>query len=329
MFASMVTGLGLFLALPALAEEKVGSGKIPGRLATQVVEITGQLHHEKGVLASYPGIPFDYWELLADGKMYYLDLRAKELRGQAEKLNDRTVEVIGTLAPSSPTIRVTGFKYALVEIKGKLCKTLRIPEHWYHPDLFERSAPRERAFAPRNPHVPDDRFPMPNLGPIDRWTITVAGQTYELTFDSKDLRKLAEKLNGKVVVVTGTPRNYHIHVTGMKAEESESAREKATTEVYGQVKRLKINGPLGDSYECWGLTINGETYELDFGGLKDLAEMTKNLGGTVVTVSGVLEVIPPRESKIPLSNGPRHTFIRYPGGRMIIHVTSLTVAKAP
>ena len=324
--ASIITGLGLFLALPALAEEKVGSGKGP---AIRVVEITGQLHHVKGELQRDPPIPFDYWELVADGKMYYLGLRDKELLGLAEKLNGRTVVVIGVLEPSSPTIRVTGFNYALVEIKGKLCHTHWIPEHWYYPGPFERLAPRERAFAPCNPHVPDDRFLMPNWGPIDRWTITVAGQTYELTFDSEDLRKLAEKLNGKVVVVTGTPRKYTIHVTGMKADESESARDKVTTEVHSQVKRLKINGPLGDSYECWGLTINGETYELDFGGLKDLAEMTKNLSGTVVTVSGLLEVIPPRESKISLSNGPRHTFIRYPGGRMIIHVTSLTVAKAP
>ena len=55
---------------------------------------------------------------------------------------------------------------------------------------------------------------------------------------------MAEKLNGKVVVVTGTPRKYTIHVTGMKAEESESACEKVTTEVQGQVKRLKIDRPL-------------------------------------------------------------------------------------
>ena len=52
------------------------------------------------------------------------------------------------------------------------------------------------------------------------------------------------------------------------------------------------------------------------------------LGGTAVTVSGVLEVIPPRKSKITLTNGPERLYIRYPG-RMIIHVTSLTVAKAP
>lgn len=327
MFASVLAGLGLFLALPALAEEKVGSGKYPDGPAIRIVAITGQLHHVKGVLTSDPPIPFEYWELLADGKMYYLDLRDKELIGLAEKLNGQTVEVIGTLAPSSPTIQVTCFKYAFVEIKGKLCKTLRIPDRWYYRGPFERSAPRSLAFSSFKPHVPDDRSPMPNLGPIEVWTITAGGKTYELTFGSEELRKLAEKLNGKVVVVTGTPRKYAIHVACMKAEESESPREKVTTEAHAQVKRLKIYGPLGDSSECWGLAINGENYELDFGGLKDLAEMTKNLSGTVVTVSGVLEVIPPRESTITLTNDPERLCIRYPG-RMIIHVTSLTVAKA-
>jgi hypothetical protein len=192
MFASAVTGLGLFLALPALAEAKVRSGQHPNGPAIRVVEITGQLHQGKGVLERNPPIPFEYWELLADGRMYYLELRDKEMRGQAEKLNGRTVEVIGTLAPSGPTIRVTGFKYALVEIKGKLCHTLRmepwyhpdlferlapIPEPWYHPDLFERLGPCERAFSSCNPHVPNDRFPKRDFGHIDVWTITVAGQT--------------------------------------------------------------------------------------------------------------------------------------------------------
>jgi hypothetical protein len=163
--------------------------------------------------------------------------------------------------------------------------------------------------------------------PIEVWSITVGEKTYELTFGSEDLRKLAEKLVDRAVVVTGTPRQYAIHVTGMKPQESASATEKVTMEVQGRLERLKISGHLQDDYECWGLTVNGVTYELDFGGLRDLAEMTKDLGGKTVAVSGVLEVIPPRKSVLETWYGSRRERLRYPG-RMIIYVTSLTIAKA-
>jgi hypothetical protein len=320
-FAPMVVGIGLLLALPAGAEENAGSGKDPEGKAIRVVEIAGRLHHVKGEITSDPPIPFDYWGLLAGGKTYSLDLHDKELLGLAERLEGRTVEVIGILAPSSRTIRVTGFHYALVEIRGKLSMTFDVRPPRYHPDAFERSAPRQLAF-PSVPPPGKDIF----RDYIDAWTITVDAKRYQLTFDSKDLRELASKLNGKPVVVTGTPREYAIHVTGLKAEASATTTEKVTTEVQGQIKRLKIDNLRGDYYECWGLTVNGVTYELDFGGLEDLARLTKDLGGKVVAVTGVLEVIPPCESVMEIWNGRGSKRLWNPG-RMIIHITRLTVAR--
>jgi hypothetical protein len=130
MFIAIVTGLGLLLALPARAAEKIAPGRDPDSKAIRIVEIAGQLHHVKGLTTSDTPIPFDYWGLLADGRTYYLDLRDKELLGLAERLEGRTVKVIGIGEPTSPTIRVTGFEYALVEIQGKLCKTLRFLDLW-------------------------------------------------------------------------------------------------------------------------------------------------------------------------------------------------------
>src|SRR5262249_12346562 len=156
---------------------------------------------------------------------------------------------------------------------------------------------------------------------------TAGGQSYELTF-GRDLQKLAEKLNGQNVVVTGTPVNCAVHVASMKAGETEPANGKTTAEVKGQVKRLRVTrGPFADLSECWGLTINGQTHELDFGGLQELAEMAKDLDGKEVVVSGMLEVIPRRKSVIEIGNA-RGSWPLWIPGRMVIHVTRLTVVKA-
>jgi hypothetical protein len=311
--ASLLAGFGLFLAIPAPAAEMVRPGKQPVKSAMGWVEIKGKLHRVKGEFKSNPPIPFDYWELLAGGKTYYLDLRGKELPVLAEKLNGWVVVVTGILHPSSPTIWVTGLKadeYIKVEIKGKLSTVLR--------PLPGRRFPYDR----------DDRFPMPTVRFIEVWTITAGGKTYDLTFGSDDLRKLAEKVKGKTVVVTGTPENYTILVTSMKADLKEGPSEYTKVEIKGQVQRRKVTGhPFGgNSYECWAVTLNGQRYELDFGGLKDVAEMATNLQGKVVVISGVLEVIRPRASGMQIGNAIGSWPLMLPG-KMIIHVGSLQVAR--
>jgi hypothetical protein len=124
----LLTGISLFLAIPAPAAEKADLGKHPGGAAVRVVEIKGKLYHVKGVAESNPPKPFEYWKLLAAGKTYYLHLPSKELLGLAEKLTSRVTVVTGILVPSSATICVTGLRadeYARVEIKGKLSRGIR------------------------------------------------------------------------------------------------------------------------------------------------------------------------------------------------------------
>jgi hypothetical protein len=169
---------------------------------------------------------------------------------------------------------------------------------------------------------------MPNVGFFMFWNITAGGKSYMLTFDSDDLHKLAEKLDGKTVVVTGKPINCAVVVASMKADETEPANGKATAEIKGQIKRLRVaRGPFADLSECWGIAINGQTYELDFGGLGELAEMAKDLDRKEVVVSGILEVTPRRKSVIEIQNARGSWPIWIPG-RMVIHVTSLAVVKA-
>jgi hypothetical protein len=301
-FALLIIGISSLLAIPAPAAEKADLVQQPGRPAGQVVEITGELHYVKGV----------HWELIADGKRYYLDLRGKELLFLAKDLTGEIVAVTGMLVPTNLVIQVTAMKaaaYAKVEIKGKLGKTCRTVE------------------LSRGPWPGEERLPMTRL--ITVWSITANGKNYELTFASETLSKLAEMLKGKVVVVTGTPMKLTVLVSGMKAADpKEGHGEYAKVKVTGQVKRLKVTGhPFADPRECWTITINGERYELDFGGLKDLAEMASNLDGKAVQVSGVLELIAPYDSTIEISTGFKTQRLWVPG-RMIIHVASLKVAKA-
>src|SRR5262249_3167074 len=90
-------GLSLVLTVPVPvpAADPADRTIFLGDCVVQTVDIKGKLHRVKGQLQSDPPIPFEYWELWAAGKTYYLDLRGKELLEVAETLNGRTVVVTG------------------------------------------------------------------------------------------------------------------------------------------------------------------------------------------------------------------------------------------
>jgi hypothetical protein len=307
MLVLLLTGVGLFPAASALsAKDDDRARLVPARLT---VELRGKLHHVQGELERLPPIPFDYWELLVDGRTYYLDLGTEELRAAARNLDGGIVTAKGFLALSSPTLRVTALKaveYVHVEIKGKLSRELRILPSPALPN-DERDALLQR-----------DRIDLV-------WVITADGKTYDLSFDgASPLVGVPERLEGKAVIVTGTPVGFAIRVTGLKADDSGTTTEKATVEARGQVKRGVAGDVFSEAYACWSLTIDGETYELDFGALKDLAEMATALEGKQVVVSGVIEVIPPRQLAEVWSIRPRER-LRLPG-KKVIHVAGLKVA---
>jgi hypothetical protein len=316
--ALLLGGINLLLAMPAPAEQ-AQAVKYAGD--SRVVQVKGELYHVRGDAKSDPAMPFEYWELLADGKTFYLVLRGDELLATAGQLVGQTVVATGVLATSSPSIRVTSLQadaYINVEIRGRLGLRVRELPNWLDPELYQKADILARRCR-------------------DEWTVTADGKIYPLAFDDPALLKQAEKLNSKAVIVTGTPSDFALHVKSLIADESDCPKEKIITEGKGQVKHMIGGNPLREAYECWGLTINGQTYELDFGGLKDVADLAKDLDGKVVVLTGVLEIIPPRLSGLPellpreqkaeISNPIDRTRLRIPG-KMVIHVSSLKLADA-
>src|SRR5262249_25894748 len=226
-FAPIVAGLGLFLALPALAAEKSGSVdcvvRSPEGPILRAVVLKGILRHERVEEPSNFPFPGGYWKVIADGKTYYLDLRGKELLERAENLVNQRVVVTGIPEPASPTIRVTSLKpdefvkeTINVEIRGRL-ESIR---EWLH--LLEEF--RERAL----PRPPQDRFPI-----ITGWQVYVGDKSYRMDFGSRiELQKLAHQLDHKGVIVTGTRVGGVIRVTGLKADEG-TYQETVTVEIQG------------------------------------------------------------------------------------------------
>jgi hypothetical protein len=285
-FAPIVIGFSLLLTVPAQAAEKAGRGKGPDGPFVRALVLKGMLRHVKGELESRPPVPFEYWQLRAGGKTYYLDLRGKELLERGEKLVNRLVVVTGIPEPASPTLRVTSLKAdefvketIHVEIRGKLARCLED----YRPK-------------------PKDRCPWGKPAPTVTWWISFdGGKSYQLDFRGRrELHALAKKLDGKAVVVTGTRVGEVIHVAGLKAEAS-AYRETVTVEIQGVLERVfaefdvwllsyppryggKIKLPVG-----WKITAAGKTYTLDFTSHPELEKRASPLVNQTVVVTGRLK----------------------------------------
>jgi hypothetical protein len=303
--APIVTCLSLLLlAVPAPAEEKSDLLKCStdGPVLRAVV-LKGMLRHVKGELERHPPLPFEYWELHADGKTYYLDLRGKELLERAEKLVNRPVVVTGVPDPSSPTLRVTSLKAdefvketINVEVRGKLESIRRIRR--FHPE-----EPLPQPWWPERKPMPEPEPPIAidpdDLAPIIGWRIVGGEKAYTLYFGS-ELLEVARKLDGKSVIVTGTRVGETINVTGLKADEA-ACRETVTVEIQGVLGRMfveedvwlmcyppkyggKVHLPVG-----WEITANGKTYTLAFGNNNELEQFAANLVNRPVLIKGILK----------------------------------------
>jgi hypothetical protein len=184
-----------------------------------------------------------------------------------------------------------------VEIQGKLRKV--IEEVWPWKLM-------EKADKPKFP-MPS---PMPKPIKITRWEITINGTIYELDFGSnKELRDLAEKLNGKTVRLSGRLiyrlRERHfppglerpmiaykpykqavVVVSALEAVEDAFVRETMNVVLRG---KLEVDVPFGYPVARKVATVihvNGKTYALDFGANETLHQLAKKLNGQVVTLTG-------------------------------------------
>jgi hypothetical protein len=295
----IVAGLGLSLAVPAPATEKVERRESADGLVGRTVVLKGRLRHVEGEKTREPPIPFEYWTVHADGGTYYLDLRGKELRELAAKLVNRPVVVTGIPEPASPTVRVTslkadeGVKQTIhVAIRGRL-EALRegpLPAE-------TRPWPGLRPW-PEGGLVPRPRPWPPAPGPIVGWRIVLGEKSYQLEFGSRDeLRELAKRLDGKGVVVTGTRVGGVVHVSGMRADEG-TYRETVTVEIQGVLGRTFVEMDVwlncyppkyGGKVKCpagWEITAAGTTYTLDFSSHPELEKVASQLANKAVVVTG-------------------------------------------
>ena len=285
--APIVAGLGLFLAVPAPATEKVEPGKGADNLVARTVVLKGMLRHVKGVKTREPPIPFEYGTVHADGETYYLDLRGKELLELAEKLVNRPVVVAGIPDPASPTLRVTCLKAdefvketIHVEIRGRL-EAIRESPFLAEPRPWLRPAPEEKL-------VPRPRPWPPEPGLIIGWQIVIGERSYQLDFGSRgELRELAMNLDGKGVVVSGTRVGEVVHVSGMKADEG-TYRETLTVEIQGMLVHRLVEGHEGEGRQ-WEITAAGKSYTLEFGSHQGLKELASQLKNKTVVVTGTLK----------------------------------------
>jgi hypothetical protein len=170
-------------------------------------------------------------------------------------------------------------KTVRVEIKGKL----------EHVQLWLE--------GPRDP-----KFPTPNIAFLDYWQITVGGklaelQGYTLEFgERKDITDLANKLVGKMVIVTGTLEAATVHVTGLKANE-DHVKQTTEVEARGRLSAIYLEtfkaGGFGNPdfvvpVAGWNFVVGGKTYNLAFA-TPELEQLARKLDDSAVILTGVME----------------------------------------
>jgi hypothetical protein len=193
-------------------------------------------------------------------------------------------------------------KTTTVEVKGTLRR------------VYVRGAAIEENYTTKD----EMARPYPLIG-RHYWQITAAGKTYRLDFGArKDLALLAQKLNGKTVLVAGRVEERMdmasaldkngvaimtrpiywsaIVVSRLEAVQTESVRETveievlATLEYRGAPQAGIWAGPHGvQPWQGYFVRANGQEYLLQLGNNAKLAEVAGKLRGQRVVVTGRLE----------------------------------------
>jgi hypothetical protein len=219
--------------------------------------------------------------LIVDSKTYVVDLgNDRTLWTAATALDGHNAIVSGTL--DGDTITATAIradedaikKTVTVEIRGRLC--------WNH-------------------------YPMRCMVP--EFILTTDQETFALDFADKGLRKLAEKLDGEDVIVTGllTESQFdgdHVTISGLKAAGGKYVNETVMVTVQAKLHYVLTDADTGKVlstsderpkafYECtrvWHcVTIDGRLYLLDFDSNKVLGGEAEKFAGKVVVVTGALK----------------------------------------
>jgi hypothetical protein len=189
-----------------------------------------------------------------------------------------------------------------VELRGRL---KRLPMDYWH--LLDQRVAKQ---------PPTEPSPHPSWG---RWEIEVNGTTYELDLGNNLLvLDRVEQLEGKLVEVTGIletvwdlprhrsgpccmpfPRDV-VRVETLKAADCEFIRITETVEVRATLQYHQVSFLQG-----YFVTVQGQTYRLDFSKNPDLWRIARQLEGKSVVVKGEVVVrrlcdISPLEALIPV-----------------------------
>jgi hypothetical protein len=115
---------------------------------------------------------------------------------------------------------------------------------------------------------------------VPRWSIRASGREYRLTFGNTKLTALADKLDGKFVVLSAafdleecatrnalgdpviSPEADVLRVRELKAVEEDYVRETVNLEIVGELKHEVLQS--WPPQDLWSITVNDTTYELKF-----------------------------------------------------------------
>jgi hypothetical protein len=127
------------------------------------------------------------------------------------------------------------------------------------------------------------RLPMPLLLP---WQVRVKGQVFALDLGAiKEFQAQAEKLNGQMVVVSGSLSGGSVRVTRLRAADKAAVPE-ARVELWGTLRYSELERfpPI----PVWEVTAGGKTYRLSLA-TAELQKHGRDLSGQRVVVRGTLQ----------------------------------------
>jgi hypothetical protein len=122
--------------------------------------------------------------------------------------------------------------------------------------------------------------------PAVRWQIQVQGRTFDVDLGTnKDIQALASKLNGKMVVLSGSLTGNRVRVGGLRAAAA-LAVPQVQIEIVGTLRYSELERfPV---LRVWEVTANGQTYRLSLP-TAELQKRGQELSGRRVMVRGTLQ----------------------------------------
>jgi hypothetical protein len=265
----------------------------------------------QGPLSKAPASPFDHrprWQITVGGRDYNLDLGSnKFLHRLADELVGKNVRVTGVLEH-----RVEIPPRALTGPHDEAAKRQEIPFHYVVVVVTDM----ERVAGRADEHVHAEirgtlTLKQPIGAPPEQLTIITGGVQFVLDLGKDvELRALARRLDGKMVVVKGAIKSWHsiqdwtctpiqlgptalpvLTVRQLFAANG-GAIEIDLVDVQGRlVPAQPPYGQMWDTSSLPGLEVRagGQAFPLDFDGNAELQKKAEKLSGRNVRVKGVLE----------------------------------------